>query len=89
MVAGQCYIGGGRYRTDDKEIPMMDQGLYTNGPVVIEDDVWLGAGVIVLDGVRVGKGSFVGAGTIVSKYIPAFSIVASYQKLVMLPRGEP
>lgn len=43
---------------------------------VIEDDVWLGYGVIVLTGVRVGRGTVVAAGSVVSKDIPAYSIAA-------------
>lgn len=88
MIAGQCYIGGGRYRMDSREIPIRDQELYTKGPVVIEDDVWLGAGVIVLDGVRIGKGCFIGAGSVVTEDVPDFSLVAAYQKLVTLPRAQ-
>ena len=87
MMSGQCYIGGGRYHTEDQQTPMMDQGLYSKGPVVIEDDVWLGAGVIVQDGVRIGKGSVVGAGAIVREDIPPFTIAAPHQRLVLLPRG--
>lgn len=45
-------------------------------PVVIEDDVWLGAGVTVLKGVRIGKGSVVAAGSVVSRDIPAGALAA-------------
>jgi galactoside O-acetyltransferase len=41
---------------------------------VIEDDVWLGAGVVVVDGVRIGQGSVIGAGAVVSQDIPPYSI---------------
>lgn len=40
-------------------------------PIVIEDDVWLGAGVIVLPGVRIGRGTTVGAGAVVTRDLPA------------------
>jgi acetyltransferase-like isoleucine patch superfamily enzyme len=43
--------------------------------IVIEDDVWLGFGSIVLSGVRIGRGSIVGAGAIVTKDVPPYSIV--------------
>jgi acetyltransferase-like isoleucine patch superfamily enzyme len=45
-------------------------------PVVIEDDVFLGTGAIVLKGVRVGAGAIVGAGAVVTRDVPARSIVA-------------
>ncbi|OQE18705.1 hypothetical protein PENSTE_c017G09061 [Penicillium steckii] len=43
-------------------------------PIFIEDDCWIGANVIVLPGVRIGKGSTIGAGSIVTKDIPPFSV---------------
>jgi acetyltransferase-like isoleucine patch superfamily enzyme len=42
--------------------------------ITIEDDVWLGMGVIVLPGVRIGRGAIIGAGAVVTKDIPAFAI---------------
>jgi acetyltransferase-like isoleucine patch superfamily enzyme len=86
MVGGQSYIGGGRYHTEDRSIPIMDQGLYSFGPVVIEDDVWMGAGVTVLDGVRIGTGSVIGSGAVIREDVPPYTVVTPYQKLVMLPR---
>lgn len=87
MIAGQCYIGGGRYRYDDRDTPIANQALFTKGPVVIEDDVWLGASVTVLDGVRIGKGSVIGSGTVVREDVPEYTVVTPHQKLVILPRG--
>lgn len=55
-------------------IPMAAQPLQSKGPMVIEDDVWLGVGVSVLDGVRIGKGAVVGAGAVVTKDIPENAI---------------
>lgn len=74
LIGGNCYIGGGRYLTDRLDIPMLQQGVYSKGPVVIEDDVWLGAGAIVLDGVRIGKGCIVGAGAVVTKNLPDYTV---------------
>lgn len=44
-------------------------------PIVIEDDVWIGAGAIILSGVRVGRGSVVAAGAVVTRDVPARSLV--------------
>jgi acetyltransferase-like isoleucine patch superfamily enzyme len=46
------------------------QPLITKGGIVIDDDSWLGVGVIVLDGVRIGKGAVVGAGSVVTHDVP-------------------
>lgn len=43
--------------------------------VIIEEDVWLGTGVIVLSGVRIGRGTVVGAGSIVTKSFPPYSVI--------------
>ena len=45
-------------------------------PIVIADNVWLGFGVTILQGVRIGKGAVVCAGAVVTKDIPDYSIVA-------------
>jgi acetyltransferase-like isoleucine patch superfamily enzyme len=49
---------------------------YENKPIVIEDNVWIGCNVIILKGVTIGAGSIVAAGSIVTKNVPADSIVA-------------
>ncbi|KAJ5454493.1 acetyltransferase [Penicillium daleae] len=43
-------------------------------PIFIEDDCWIGANVVILPGVRIGKGSTIGAGSVVTKDIPPFSV---------------
>ncbi|NJO77656.1 MAG: acyltransferase [Cyanobacteria bacterium RM1_2_2] len=86
LIAGNCYIGGGRYVTDRIDIPMMEQGVYSKGPVVIGNDVWLGAGAIVLDGVRIGKGCVVGAGALVTKELPDYSIAVGVPAQVVRKR---
>lgn len=53
---------------------MRRQPLRTKGGIVIGDDVWLGFGVIVLDGVRIGNGAVVGAGAVVTRDVPAHAI---------------
>ena len=52
----------------------VDQGITAEG-IVIEDDVWLGAGAIITDGVRVGKGAVVAAGAVVTKDVPPHTVV--------------
>ena len=59
---------------DDPDRPFVQQGITAEG-IVIEDDVWLGAGAIITDGVRVGKGAVVAAGAVVTKDVPPHTVV--------------
>jgi acetyltransferase-like isoleucine patch superfamily enzyme len=54
--------------------PIKEQPLTTKGGITIEDDVWLGYRVIVLDGVSIGQGAVIGAGSVVTQNIPAGAI---------------
>lgn len=59
---------------------------YLNEKVVLEQDVWIGYGSIVLTGVTVGKGSVVAAGSLVTRDIPPYSIAAGSPARVIGPR---
>lgn len=48
----------------------------SRGPIVIEDDAWLGTGCVVLPGVRIGRGAVVGANSVVLQDVPPLHIVA-------------
>jgi acetyltransferase-like isoleucine patch superfamily enzyme len=74
LIGGNCYIGGGRYYTERLDIPMMEQGVYSQGEVIIEDDVWIGAGAVILDGIHIGKGCIIGAGAVVTKDLPDYAV---------------
>jgi acetyltransferase-like isoleucine patch superfamily enzyme len=45
-------------------------------PVIIEDDVWIGCNSVILKGVRIGRGAVVGAGSVVTRSVPPFVVVA-------------
>ena len=48
----------------------------TDSPVVVEDDVWIGFNAVVLKGVRIGRGAVVGAGSVVTRNVAPFTVVA-------------
>jgi virginiamycin A acetyltransferase len=48
----------------------------SKGPIIIEDEVWIGTSAIILSGVRVGKGAIIAAGSVVVKDVPPYTIVA-------------
>jgi len=51
--------------------------------VVIEDDVWLGSNVTILPGVTIGRGAFVGAGAVIRKSIPPYSVVVGNPQMII------
>lgn len=69
----------------DPDILIHEQGMVSRG-IKIEDNVWIGAGAIVLDGVTIGAGSVIGAGAVVSKDIPPFSIAVGVPAQVVRKR---
>jgi acetyltransferase-like isoleucine patch superfamily enzyme len=60
---------------DDPQQPFVEQGITAEG-IVIDDDVWIGAGAIVTDGVHIGKGAVVAAGAVVTRDVPPHTVVA-------------
>jgi len=87
IIAGQCYFGDGRYKPVPGARPTVEQGLETKGPVVLGNDVWVGAGVRVLDGVRVGDGAILGAGAVVTSDIPENAIAVGCPARVIATRS--
>jgi acetyltransferase-like isoleucine patch superfamily enzyme len=82
-IGKNCLIAANTLIVDssghDLSFPDVDNRINTAGgsiPVVVEDNVWIGANTIVLPGVRIGNGSIIGAGSVVTKDIPAFSLAA-------------
>ncbi len=73
LIAPHCGIFANNHIFADPTLTIEQQGVTRQG-IIIEDDCWLGHNVTVLDGVTIGKGSIVGAGSVVTQNIPPFSI---------------
>ena len=73
MIASHCAINTVSHNSERQDIPMSEQGISCD-PVLIEDDVWIGVGAIILQGVRIGRGSIVAAGALVNRSLPAGSV---------------
>lgn len=58
-----------------RDIPIRHQGfLQSRGGIVIEDDVWIGANSVILDGTHIGKGAIIAAGSVVRGQVPPYEI---------------
>lgn len=89
LFGAYCYvIGGGDHASDRTDIPVMDQGQIIRG-INIEDHVWLGADAKVVDGVRIGRDAIIGAGAVVNRDVPAWSIAAGVPARVLRDRRTP
>ena len=66
-----------------------NQPLSSKGDIIIENDVWLGFGVIVLENVRIGAGAVIGAGSVVTKSVPSYAIaVGNPAKIIAYRRDQ-
>jgi acetyltransferase-like isoleucine patch superfamily enzyme len=86
MIGPGVMIWSINHDTSDVKKPLRDQG-YIKQPVVIEDDVWLGAGTIILPGARIGQGSIIAAGSVVRGVIPSGVVAAGVPAVVKRQRG--
>jgi acetyltransferase-like isoleucine patch superfamily enzyme len=73
LVAAHTTINTVSHASERCDIPINDQPVLT-GPVVIEDDVWIGLNAVILQGVTLGRGCIVGAGAVVTRSVPPWSI---------------
>ena len=86
MMGADCVIYTANHRFDDTTTTMRGQGSAEEKPVYIGDDVWIGGRVIILPGVHIGSHSIIGAGSVVTKDVPEWSIAAGNPAVVKKSR---
>ena len=87
IIGQSCLIiGGGSYDLSDPDALIREQPIRRDGGVTLEENVWLGGKVSVLGGVRVGRGSVVAAGAVVSRSLPADSVAMGVPAAVVRSR---
>lgn len=89
VIGPMVYLAGGsNYYFERTDIPIGQQGIDCKGGIHIGKNSWIGANTIILDGVTIGNDAIVGAGSVVTKNIPAFSIALGNPAKVIKIRGE-
>ncbi|MDO4465983.1 MAG: acyltransferase [Bacillota bacterium] len=87
MMGPDCMIFTSNHGMDRLDIPMWKQPHTSPKPVVIGNDVWIGARVIILPGVHIGDGCVIGAGSVVTKDVEPYSIVGGNPAKVLKKRA--
>lgn len=76
LFASQVSVVGGDHRFDIVGTPIRDTGRSERKGVIINKDCWLGHGVTILDGVEIGEGAIIAAGSVVTRSVSPYSIYA-------------
>lgn len=87
MMGPRVSIIAEQHNFEDTTRSLRSQGVTRRG-IVIEDNCWLGANCVILDGVRIGAGSVIAAGCVVTRSVPPNSIVAGVPGRVLRERGR-
>lgn len=69
-----------------REIPTKEQDYY-DADIIIDDDVWIGGGAIILSGVKIGKGAIIAAGAVVNNDVPEYAIVGGVPAKILKYRN--
>lgn len=86
MMGPNVVVYTRNHASERTDIPMLDQGFEAPRPVKIGSDVWIGRNVIILPGVTIGDGCIIGAGAVVSKDIPPYSVAVGVPARVVKHR---
>lgn len=86
-IANNVSIFAFNHGIDDIDTPIHNQGITEKG-IIIEDNVWIGANASIADGVRIGTGSVIGMGAVVTKSVPPFSVMGGNPAKVLYNRVD-
>lgn len=75
LIAPHCIFAASNHDYIQTEIPVRFSGAVSKGPIVIEDNVWIGANCTITDGVTIGHDAIIGANSVVTKHVQPYEIV--------------
>lgn len=85
MFGPKCSLFAENHNFSHTEVSIKSQGVNQEG-ITVEDDCWIGSNVTILDGVTIGRGSVIGAGTLVTNDVPAGSLVMDKRNKMLKSR---
>lgn len=96
LIANRVYFRAANHKYELLHVPINQQGHespqfpYKEGfySIVVEDNVWIGTNVTILPGVKIGEGSIVAAGAVVTKDIPAYAICGGVPAKILRYRND-
>ena len=86
MMGPEVCILVRNHNFERNDIPMNMQGATAERPVTIGNDVWLGTRAIILPGVKIGNGAVIGAGAVVTKDVPDYTVVGGNPAVIIKSR---
>lgn len=92
-IGDKCLIGPNvvfrtaNHNFDSIELPIQKQGHKIDN-IILETDVWVASNVVLVGGIRIGKGSVIAAGSVVTKDIPSYSVVGGVPAKIIKKRNE-
>lgn len=83
MMGPEVIIYTTHHKHDRIDIPMLEQGYEEDREVVIGNDVWIGRRVVIMPGIKIGDGAILGTCAVITKDVPAYSVVAGVPAKVL------
>lgn len=74
MMGAGVHFYVNNHKFELRDIPLIEQGYFPSEDIVVKEGAWIGANAIILPGVTIGRNSVVGAGSIVTKSVPDYSV---------------
>lgn len=88
LISGNCYIVDFNHKYPLSKYSVLDEDAYVEKFVKIGSDVWVGAHVVILPGVSIGDGAVIGAGSVVTKSIPSYSVAVGNPAKIIKTLGK-
>jgi len=90
LIAGAvAFVGSDDHVYDRVGVPIWDSGRGDQRRTIVEDDVWIGWGAIILSGATIGRGSIIAAGSVVVGDVPPYSIMIPQKARLLRRRFTP